>query len=506
MKQIHTFGKSRIGHGGQRGGLTIFSAALILILLTIALLYATQVSLFESRISGNEVRQKGAFHVAEAVLEQSTMFLLANSNVILSSRDNVFPDGTDGSFTKDGWLPGSSNPRWALCPSNPAATHPCGGDVEAKAGSYYYDTDGDTTTFESLPVNETDFPVGATARVSALMCFVDIDDTSADCGAAGTPTSPDFEANSTLVITMLAYGYSDCTDVTNVATCTGRATIAKPVGTDKKLGGSPAVPLVAKSTVPLDGTFEVVGNPNGGGVGVPLTTWMDADSDLLSSGSWQTCEMEEWYHVSEQPEGVACTDNNCLCGPGGNDTSYFLSYRAGGGDTHIGIDIIQDPDFPPDLFELFFTVPRSLYTQVKDDANTKKIDAADCETLGPGSSGLIWVNGGDCRINGNSTIGSPQAPVLLVSAADLTTINAGAVIFGVVYIFDDDPAGHGALLKTTGTATIYGACIVDGEIDKLQGTFQVVYNSAVLATAAGVKGVGAINGGWRDFGLPDIAW
>ena len=99
-----------------------------------------------------------------------------------------------------------------------------------------------------------------------------------------------------------------------------------------------------------------------------------------------------------------------------------------------------------------------------------------------------------------------MAPVLLVSAADLLTINAGAVIFGVVYIFDDDPAGNGAALKTTGNATIYGACIVDGEIDKLQGTFQVVYNESVLATAAGVKGVGAINGGWRDFGLPDIAW
>jgi hypothetical protein len=96
--------------------------------------------------------------------------------------------------------------------------------------------------------------------------------------------------------------------------------------------------------------------------------------------------------------------------------------------------------------------------------------------------------------------------VILVSAADLTTINGGATIFGVLYIFDDDPAGNGAELKSTGSAAVYGAAIVDAEIDKLQGTFQVVYNSAVVATASAVSGVGTVNGGWRDFGLPDIAW
>jgi hypothetical protein len=76
----------------------------------------------------------------------------------------------------------------------------------------------------------------------------------------------------------------------------------------------------------------------------------------------------------------------------------------------------------------------------------------------------------------------------------------------VLYIFDDDPAGNGAALKATGGATVYGAAIVDGEIDKLQGTFQVVYNSAIIATAAGVKGISTMNGGWRDFGLPEVVW
>jgi len=499
MKQTYGYGKSWIGPNGQRGGLTIFSAALILILMTILLVYATRVSIYETRISGNEVRQKEAFHVAEAAVEQGMMYLLANTNVILSSRADVFPDGS-GTFTKDGWL-STGNEKWVLCPLNPASTHPCGGEVPAKTGSYYYDTDGDTSTIETMPVDFTGMPVGTTARMSALLCFVDLANTGANCGGPGSTVED--EVNAALAITLLGYGYSDCDVVTNLSTCIGRATIARPVGTDRQLGGTPSVPLVAKSTVPLQGTFEVVGNPNGGGQNVPLTTWMDGTGDFLeSSGSWQTCEMEEWYHTADQPDDVACTDNNCKCGPGGNDPDYFLSWKGPGG-TQINIDIIQDPNFPDDLFDIYFDEPRENYTVIKGGAK-KVLD--DCTTLGPGDWGLIWIEGPVCDINGGTTVGSAQAPVILVSEAS-TSINGGAIIFGVVYIFDGYPEGsNGAELKSTGGGTVYGSVVADSPIDMLQGTFQIVYNSGVLATATGYAGVGAMNGGWRDFGLPDIDW
>jgi len=503
MKQINILRnyqiKPRKSRNHQRGGLTIFSAILILILMTTVLVYSTRTSVFESRISGNEVKQKEAFDIAEAAADQGMMYVLANSNAVLSSRENVFPDGTASSFTKDGWFaPG--NAKWALCPADPGVTHPCGGAVPAKPGSYFYDTNADATTIESMPVNETVFPPGRTARMSALLCFVDLTNPMAlNCeGPVGTVEE---ESNSALMITLLSYGYSDCTDVTDVSTCTAEARVAMPIATDKVLAGSPTVPLVAKTTLPLSGTFEVVGNPNGGGVGVSLTSWMNASSDLLSGGSWQTCEMQEWYHTTEAPEGVACTDNNCLCGPGGNDTTHFMSYKKGT-ETNISIDIIQDPDFPDDLFEFYFGVPRAEYMKIKGTA--KQI--TNCNSLGPSSSGLFWVNGASCKINAGTVVGSPLAPVILVSAATDTSINGGAEIFGVVYIFDDDPPGSVAKLSSTGGAKIYGAVIIDGEIDNLQGSFSVIYNSAVIAAAAGIAGVGAVNGGWRDFGLPDIAW
>lgn len=92
----------------------------------------------------------------------------------------------------------------------------------------------------------------------------------------------------------------------------------------------------------------------------------------------------------------------------------------------------------------------------------------------------------------------------LISAASLTKLNGGAVIFGIVYLFDgEDPDAE---LSATGTNTIYGSCIVDSSLDKVQGTFQVVYAEGVLADAKGSGSIGAVNGGWRDFGLPEIDW
>jgi hypothetical protein len=501
MKQIQNPGRNRIAGKGERGGLTIFTAVLVLILMTVMLVYATRVSLFESRVSGNELRQKEAFNVAEAAVDQGIMYLLSNAGLVLSNRADVFPDGTN--FTRDGWF-AAGNVRWQPCPANPAVTHPCGGGVEAVPGSFFYDTDGDVTTIETLAVNTTDFPVGTTARLSALLCFIDLANPAAGT-CAGAPTTTTEESEASLMLTLLAYGYSDCTDTDLVTTCTGEATVALPVSSYKKLAGSPAVPLVTKSTFPPNGTAEVVGNPNGGGVGVPLTSWINSNpacspgTPITSSGTWQTCEMQEWYHTEEYPEGVTCTDNNCLCGPGGNDPRHFLSWKTAT-ETNIGIDIIIDPAFPCDLFDTFFGVPRSMYNVIKNQAQLY----SDCSSLGPQSRGLIWISGAECRLNANTIVGSPDFPVVLISAATNTVLAGGVNIYGVFYVFDGEDSTAG--LSTLGTATVYGATIVDAGLNQFQGNFQIVYAEGVLASAKGIAGLGSVNGGWRDFGLPAIAW
>ncbi len=75
--------------GYQKGAVTMFSAVLILILLTEMVIYAAQVGVFEQRKSGNELRNKQAFHAAETGIQQANAYLLARVSDITSL-------GTDG--------------------------------------------------------------------------------------------------------------------------------------------------------------------------------------------------------------------------------------------------------------------------------------------------------------------------------------------------------------------------------------------------------------------------
>lgn len=510
---------SKPGAYRQRGALTLFTAVLVLFLMTLMLFYASRVSLFETRISGNEVRQKQAFHGAEAAIEWAVMYVLNNSARILSSRVDEFPDG-QGGFTGDGWF-ATGQERWVLCTATDraSATHPCGGDYPMTQASWYYDDPATNSGIDSVVASNTvpGLATGSTARLSMILCFVDLDDPASNlCG--NPPTTTDDEATSSLVIWMLGYGYSDCTDITNVATCQAEATVARPISNFRALQGSPTVPLVSKSTFPPTGTAEVVGNPNGGGWGVSLTTWLNDNlacppvSDIISSGSWQTCEFEEWYHTSEYPAGVECTDNNCFCGDGGNNVNDFMSWRKSGqqasdctggsfinGDTCVNIDIIVDPLFPCDLFEFYFGYPDHEYAKVMSLAQV----VPDCSGMGPTSSGMYWVTG-DCTLNANLKVGTPNNPVILITAGTETKLNGGVILFGLLYVFDEINAGH--TLETLGSATVYGSVVVDATLDKVQGTFQIVHADGVSANAGGIAGVGSVNGGWRDWGLPEIGW
>jgi len=512
MQTIDKIIKHRAGPGYERGGLTIISAVLVLILMTSMVIYATRVGILETRVSANEVRQKAAFHAAEAAVSQGLMYLLSNADVILSSRTDAFADGGVGTFEKDGWLAGGSSRKWQVCPGSPSLTHPCGGAVGATTGSWFYDTDQDASTFESMPIDETGFPTGVTTRMTALLCFVNIGSVTCD---GSTPSTIVEESNAALVLTLLAYGYSDCTDTTDIDTCTGQATVAFPIASFRNLAGMPAVPLTVKSTLPLQGTFEVVPNPNGGGVGVPLSVWSNNNatcgaSDITSSGSWQTCELQEWYGLIDPPPGVSCSVNTmqCQCSPGNNVEDY-LSYRKGGVSVQ-GIDVVRDVTFPCDLFETYFGVPKTLFASIKNAPATTIL--SNCSSLDASSSGIIWISAdGSCDIGGSRVIGSPEAPVILISAGSLTKLSGTPTIFGVLYIFDYPASlltpAVTAEFEMKGTTTAYGAVIVDAAIKgNASSTVQVVYNASVLASANGIAGLGAVNGGWRDFGLPDIDW
>lgn len=491
--------ESRAPGARQAGGLTIYSAIFVLVLMTLMSLYATRVTLYEQRISANEARQKLAFHAAESATAQVEEYVLANVPRLFEFNSEAMSDGAGGYragwFANDGVTPG-----WSLCLDEMVASdsHPCGGELNADdvfpggQRPYFYDDPATDTGTDSVPFDRSLLPANTMANASMLLCIIDRADPAGGCVAP--PSTADEIAAASGIILLISYGWSDCEDVTDIDSCNASAFIARPVGNFKLLTGPPGMPLTTKSTFPPTGTAEVVVNPNAGGVGVPGAVWANDNGSCdgspvdVGEGSWATCHMHEWYGKSSIPTGVACDAVTCEC-----TEEEALSYSVGE-TPYMNVDIVPDAEFPCDLFEHYFGIPRADFEVVKDTATVH----SDCSAIDQNDSGLFWISGASCEIGGDRKLGTPENPIVLVSAAGWTTIKGSAEIYGIFYVFDgEDPA---AVLDAAGGTSVYGAVVVDAALGDFTGDFQVVYNGDILARAAGTAGFGKLPAGWRDFG------
>jgi len=490
----------------QRGMVTTFTGVMVLVLLTLMMFFAIRVGVFEQRVSANDSRQKLAFHTAESGIHHAKEFLLANSLMIPSVKPDLLGNGSDG------WLAETTEKRWQKCSDagldliNGHGDHPCFGEAnpDQRAETYYYSFDSATGTtptsdFDDFTVLSlgTDAIIPETTEsvgVEALLCMLEIDK-DADIPVQGCSTDRAVADGTYFMVTILARGEADCTIVEGVPECNAEALISEQVSNFGATAGgrSPQVPLTTKSSFPPSGTAEVVPNPNAGGVGVPVSVWMNNNSSCPggevfdpSSGSWSTCEMHEWYGVDKKPADMACP-GNCSC-----SEAESISYTDA--TTNImGIDLVSDEDFPCDLFQFYFGIERTSYEIVK---GYSKI-ISDCDSLDENSSGIYWVSGSTCRVNSNTIIGSPDNPILLISAATTTTLNGGAKIYGVVFITDVED--EFAELNSIGVNTVYGSVINDATLGSYQGTFQVVWAEDVSEKAGNGGGLGSVLGGWSDF-------
>jgi hypothetical protein len=521
----------------QTGALTIFTAIFVLILMTLMLFYATRAGLVEQRSSGNDARQKLAFNAAEAGLDYAVEYILANNLRVLSKKIEAAPDGSGTGTYRPGWF-STGNVRWAPCPAEPADDHPCGGDIRnnptlVDTDSFYYDDPNTTEVgkYDALPLDANllgNLPPNTEVRVTAVICPRTLASPDCDADLIPEPGEPPSEPVKFSVF-LLSYGYSDCNDdnangsIDIPDECRGRANVAIPFGSISNFKGSPSVPLVSKNSLPTSGTAEVVPNPNGGGVGVPLSIWANTNSScpplapggdaegvsLTVEGSFKTCELEEWYCIDSNgamncdsiPANGKCPGNStstCECTYPGNEPISFRS----GGVTEVGIDVMVDAAFPCDLFEFYFGVPSSQYQTIK--SNAKVIN--DCSVLNTESTGFFWFSGDTCTLD---SVGTINNSIVLVSAAETKTVlNGNSEFFGILYISDVEDTGTPAYFKPGGGAVVYGAAIVDVVFPNsgYAGTFKVVYNDSALLGAGGAGSLGGLAGGWRDFGLPDIEW
>ena len=475
--------------GRQRGALTMLSAVMILLLLTELIIYAVSGGVYEQYKSANDVRQKLALHAAEAGLNHGREFFIANRALVVSAVTDVLPDGSDG------WLSTGAE-HWLKCSdaglSASSGTHPCYAEsVTALRGeSYYYSFGGST----ELPVDTDAIIVDTTKQVAvqALLCMTEMDFTL-DPVVQGCTTDDLVQNEKYFVITLLARGEADC----DGGSCFAEALIVeKLAGTSPGSGGTaPAAPLVTKSTFPPNGTAQIVPNPNGMGNGVPLSGSLNDNPNCgaapvvdAEGGSWENCEREEWYGVENFPDDYACSFASCSCKE--SESDKLLSSSA---DLELTFDIALDENFPCDLFAYVFGVTKDAAGIAAVKGMATVID--DCGILDENSTGIFWATGELCDIK--VRVGSYDAPVLLISAATLTRINAGAEIFGLVFITDAEDSA--VEIVVNGNATVYGQVIIDATIGLFNGTFQVVYLGPVIERALGLGSFGVMAGGWTDF-------
>lgn len=256
-------------------------------------------------------------------------------------------------------------------------------------------------------------------------------------------------------------------------------------------GASPDVPVIADGSMDVTGNMHVVANPNGAEdcvQGCATSVW--TTGGVAVGNSISTCHIQGFT-------GGQCP--NPALDP-------LNSQITNGADQ--GIDIIQnDPyspagNFPPDLFAYLFGIPYTEWTSIFAIANQE----ADCSNLGPNSKGLYWISG-DCTINAGTNVGSEANPVVMVIHNSLFKTGGNAIIYGIVFVFDDTPATDGDVPGPDpgGGTVIRGSLIANTDFDGGgSGTFAVVYDPTVLNNIINNSGsdyltVATVPGSWRDF-------
>lgn len=246
----------------------------------------------------------------------------------------------------------------------------------------------------------------------------------------------------------------------------------------------------------LSGSFSVVPNPNGGGSGVPISIWSTDDALATSTGSWQTCDHEDFR------DGGVCMDTK-----GDGDTGLPWKPCACSGvrsdKDNVGIDIVTYPtaNFPPSPFVYVFGEegdnPAALRAEIKSIAESEGLLLPNCDNLdasfaGLTGSALVWVEG-ECSINSNAVIGSRNKPIVLVVEGDIKT-NGGAEVWGIMvglagFALNGGPIFHGSAIAE-----------ISGELTN--GSYAQVYDEDVFAN---VKDpdlnsiLSRVQYSWRDF-------
>ena len=309
--------------------------------------------------------------------------------------------------------------------------------------------------------------------------------------ATAAETTVTVEVNKVVSGTLTAYRFSSTGQSIDR---NGRATISEDVVFRHITGGkSPDVPVISDGSMNVTGNMHVVPNPN-------ASCPAGSASSACAVSVWTHDEVETGSSISTcQIQGFS--DGQCP-NPSLDPLHTQITNAADQGE-----DIIQSDNytsdtppgyFPPDLFDFLFGVSENNYLSIKDNASTQ---ATSCAGLDNTAKGIVWVTG-DCSINGG-TIGSQANPVILVIQDGELSLSGGALIYGIIFVFDSPETGTPSL-STSGNVEIRGSLISDVDISGGTGTVAVVWDPNVFGNILNnsdesYREVATIPGSWHDF-------
>lgn len=121
-------------------------------------------------------------------------------------------------------------------------------------------------------------------------------------------------------------------------------------------------------------------------------------------------------------------------------------------------------------------------------------------------SGIVWCQTGCDMNNTNTQLGTPDLPVLLVVDSYSGAMKLYNRVFGLILIRDsgdtdlDPNTGGAAQLDTRSGSAIYGSVVVQGTINKANGSAAVIYNEDIFKNLANSIPPKSSNlpGAWTD--------
>lgn len=448
-------------------------ALLIVVVTTVVTVGVSQIGVGEQKNMANEMRNQEAAAAADAGIARGIMYLAKNASQIRQSAGS-------------GWMNVALTRHWTAC-TNGGTALPCGDGTANQFDNnwtYYQVEPPPIPSPTPSPLPERLFLNGEDLKDHVSVWFV------ARNGTAGSALP------GRTVFYIVAQGTS--------IDGSGTVLAKQAYSFAPFLARTPDAPLIAAGTIATTGALNVVANPNGGGSGVPLSSWSNGDTAL--AGSMQTCQIEEFlstntnYTYQGDPDGNTVT----LCPSCSCPNNASLQISSSGVE---GIDILDvdgntgvNPDstsFPSDLFQYVFGVAESDYQKVKDKAKL----ISNCETLGPSSSGLYWhpTGTGDCRMPTGTNVGSVAAPVLLVVEDTQFRMNNNGAFFGLIFAFSRTASAGVAI---NGGPTLYGSLISNQNINLGNGNYNARYDATVLenlAKSLDNGGMYAVPGSWKDY-------